>query len=316
MIPIPISGECVPNDPPNLRRALALSVAAALTTIALKGAAAATTGSVGLLSDALESGVNLVAAVTAYVSLRYAARPADATHTFGHEKIEFFSSGVEGVLVVLAGVSTVAFSATRLAVGGELHSVNLGVGLTLAATAINFAVGRHLVRVGRRADSLLVEADGQHLLSDVWTSLGVIAGLMLASLTGLPQLDAVAGVAVGVQITLIGARLMRRSFDGLMDRALEPTARAELRARLEAALPAGAKFHMLRTRRAGRRVFAEFHLLLDGKLPVSEAHRQAHAVEQELLAWRPELAVTVHIEPIDAVEAWETQELEQLGEKP
>ena len=304
----------MPPNPPNLRAAMGLSIAAALGTLALKGAGAAATGSVGLLADALESCVNLVAALTAYVSLRYASRPADATHTFGHEKIEFFSSGVEGVLVVLAGVSTVAFSGTRLAAGGELHRLDVGVALTFAATAINLGVGLHLVRLGRRANSLLVEADGQHLLSDVWTSVVVVVGLTLAALTGWSELDAVAGVVGGGQITLIGLRLMRRSFDGLMDRALEPAAQAELRERIEAALPAGAKFHMLRTRQAGRRVFAEFHLLLDGKLTVTESHRQAHEVEMRLLAWRPELAVTVHIEPIDDQAAWETQELEQLGE--
>lgn len=302
--------------PINLRRALLLSVAAALFTIALKSVAAAATGSIGLLSDALESGVNLAAAVTAYLSLRYAARPADATHTFGHEKIEFFSSGVEGVLVVVAGATTVVFSGVRLASGGELQHVDWGVGLTFVAAAVNFAVGRHLVKLGRQTNSLLVEADGQHLLSDVWTSVGVVVGLTLAVATGIVELDAVAGIVVGVQIARTGLRLLRRSFDGLMDRALEADVQAEMRRRIEAALPGGAKFHMLRTRRAGRRLFAEFHLLVPGETTVADAHRLAHAVEVKLLEWTAEMTVTVHVEPIDDADAWETTELKQLGETP
>jgi cation diffusion facilitator family transporter len=309
-------GDRVPPIPTDLRGAIRLSVAAALATIALKAAAAAATGSVGLLTDAVESGVNLVAAVTAYLSLRYSSRPADATHAFGHEKIEFFSSGVEGVLIVVAGATAVAFSAVRLAHGADLQRVDLGVGLTLLATGVNFAVGRHLVRLGRRAGSLLVEADGVHLLADVWTSVGVVVGLTLASATGRPELDALAGIVVGVQIARTGLRLLRRSFDGLMDRALEPAVQAELRQRIEAALPAQATFHMLRTRRAGRRVFVEFHLLVPGDTSVAAAHRLAHQVELRLHEWTPELDVTIHVEPIDEPAAWETAEMQRLGESP
>jgi cation diffusion facilitator family transporter len=301
---------------PNFRGAMLFSILAAVVTIGLKAIAYLATGSVGLFSDALESGVNLIAAVTGYVCLWYAARPPDATHTYGHEKIEFFSSGIEGVLIALAGVSTVGFAIHRLVVGGELQQIDLGVALTLVATFINFAVGMYLVRFGKKHNSLLVEADGQHLLSDVWTSLGIVLGLGFVVLTGLAWLDAVAGIAVGTHITYIGFHLVRRSFDGLMDRALRSEEQTALRASLQAALPTGATFHMLRTRQAGRRVFVEFHLLLDGNMTVSEAHRHAHEMEQKLRTERPELNVTIHIEPIHEQTAWEVQELQQLGETP
>jgi cation diffusion facilitator family transporter len=300
---------------PNLRGPIVLSIAAAVLTIGMKGAAYLITGSVGLFADALESGVNLLAAVTAYFSLWYAARPADPSHTYGHEKIEFFSSGLEGALVCVAGVGTAAYAVRHLIEPHELARLDLGVGITLAASAINFAVARVLLRVGRRHGSLVLEADGRHLMADVLTSLAVVLGLVLVWLTGVRQVDAAVALLVGLHITGIGLGLVRRSFDGLMDHALPAAEQAALREAIRAALPAGADFHLLRTRQAGRRKFADFHLLVDGSMRVRDAHVVAHRVEERLHAVLPGLEVTIHVEPVDEPGSWEADQLARLGEQ-
>src|SRR4051812_24155906 len=203
-----------------LRVPLLLSIAAALVTIGLKGAAYALTNSAGLLSDALESGVNLLAAVVAYASLAYANRPADQEHTYGHEKIEFFSSGIEGILVAVAGVGSIAYGVRALVSPVPLESLGLGIALSVVASVINLGVGLMLLRVGRAHGSIILEADGHHLMSDVLTSAGVLAGLGFVALTGVRELDAVVAMVVGASIIRTGLRLVRRSYDGLMDRAL------------------------------------------------------------------------------------------------
>jgi cation diffusion facilitator family transporter len=299
---------------PNLRGPILLSVAAAVVTIGMKAAAYLITGSVGLFSDALESGVNLLAALTAYLSLWYSARPADPNHAFGHEKIEFFSSGLEGVLVGVAGVGTAWYAADRLIHPAPLEALGLGGALALAASAINFAVARVLLVVGRRHGSMVLEADGHHLMTDVWTSVAVVGGLGLVWLTGVKELDALLALAVGLHIVWVGVGLVRRSFDGLMDHALPAAEVAGLRAAITAALPPGTTFHLLRTRQAGRRKFADFHLLVNGGLTVRAAHALAHQVEAELRATAPDLVVSTHVEPIDEQASWEAAELARLGE--
>lgn len=297
-----------------LRGPLLLSVAAAVVTIGLKGAAYTVTGSVGLFSDALESGVNLLAAVAASYSLWYANRPADPTHAYGHEKIEFFSSGLEGALVFVAGLGTAWLAVERLIFPRPLSRLDLGVALAVAASAINFGVALVLLRVGRRHNSVILQADGHHLMTDVLTSAAVVGGLGLAAVTGLAVLDPLLALAVGLNITFTGLKLVRRSFDGLMDRALPPEVQDEIRAAIRAALPAGAHFHRLRTRRAGRRTFADFHLLVDGGMTVRDGHAIAHDVEVTLHAAFAGLEVTTHIEPIDDERSWEEAELRRLGE--
>src|SRR5262245_50391973 len=177
--------------PADLRTPILLSVAAAVLTIGMKAVAYAVTGSVGLFSDALESGVNLVAALTAAVSLWYAARPADPSHAFGHEKIEFFSSGLEGVLIAVAGLGTVWYAVDRLLHQRLLESLGLGLVLSVAASSVNLIAAIVLIRAGRRHGSIVLEADGHHLLTDVWTTVGVVVGLLLAWLTGFTFLDPV-----------------------------------------------------------------------------------------------------------------------------
>jgi cation diffusion facilitator family transporter len=300
--------------PAHLRWPVALSVAAAVVTIGVKSAAYAVTGSVGLFSDALESGVNLLAAVTAAFALWYSSRPADPSHTYGHEKFEFFSSGLEGLLVLLAGVGTAAYAVQRLLFPRELTALELGTVLALAASAINFAVARVLSAAGRRHHSIVLEANGRHLMTDVWTSVGVVAGLALVRVTGLWWLDPVLALAIGLHITHTGCELVRRSFDGLMDHALPAAERERLREVIRANLPAGAQFHGLKTRRAGARRFAEFHLLVDGDLSVRQAHALADRIEAALAAAVPGLDVTTHVEPVDEVGSWEGDYLRRIGE--
>ena len=271
-----------------LRRLALLSVFAAVATIAMKTVAYSITGSAGLLSDALESGVNLLAAVTAYISLWYAARPADATHTFGHEKIEFFASGLEGVLILIAGLGTLGIAIERLIVPQPLESLGLGLILSGLAALINLAVAIILLRAGHRYHSVVIEADGHHLMADVFTTFGVLAGLGLVALTGWVTLDPLLALAVGGLILVTGFRLIRRSFNGLMDHALPPEVQQEMRDAIRAALSEGTDFHALRTRLAGHRMFAEFHLLVPGRRSVSDAHALSHQVMDQSVSEVPD----------------------------
>src|SRR5262245_897194 len=214
---------------PRLKLPIQLSILAAVVTMGLKTAAWWMTGSVGLLSDAAESLVNLVAAVFAFLALNYAARPVDREHTYGHEKIEFFASGLEGGLILIAAL-TIAWSALDRLIGEhEVKRLDLGLSLSLAATLVNLAVASVLLRAGRRYHSIVLEADGQHLMTDVWTSAAVLAGLGLVWLTGTLWLDPAIALLMAGYIMATGWRLARRSFDGLMDRALPDDEVARLR---------------------------------------------------------------------------------------
>lgn len=296
-------------SPRGLRGLVLLSVLAAFLTIGLKGLAAWLTRSVGLLADALESGINLLAAITAYLSLHYAHRPADATHTYGHEKIEFFSAGLEGALVVVAGIGTAWMAVNRLIHPAPLESLGLGTAMSLGASAINFAVGVLLVRVGHREQSIVLEADGRHLLTDVWTSVGVVAGLVVVWSTGLLVLDPVIAILVGLNIVFTGLRLLRRSVDGLMDHALAVDQQEALREAIRVHTPPGTAFHALRTRQAGARKFADFHLLVPGATSVRDGHDLGVKVEEALKRALPGIEVTIHIEPIEDQKSWEDNAL-------
>ncbi len=302
--------------PSHLRGPVALSIAAAVVTIGMKGTAYAVTGSVGLFSDALESGVNLFAAIIAYVSLAIAARPADRNHAYGHEKIEYLSSGLEGALIIAAGLGTAGYAIRRIVYPEPLANLEVGAIVALAASVVNFAVARVLLHHGRKHRSIVLEADGKHLMSDVWTSVGVVCGIGLVFVTGFQLLDPLVAAAVGLNIIWTGGDLVRRSFDGLMDHALPTAEQEQIRAVIAARLPPGAAFHALRTRQAGARRFAEFHLLVAGDLSVRDAHHLGHAIEGDLVAALPGLEVVFHVEPVDERESWEGELLEQLGEQP
>lgn len=287
-----------------LKYPILLSIAAAVLTVAMKSAAYFLTGSVGLLSDAVESVVNVAAAGTAYLSLHYAARPVDESHTYGHEKIEFFSSGLEGVLIVAAAGAIAWYAIHRLLVAEPLQPVGLGLALALAASAINGMAAVVLLRAGRASGSIILEADGRHLLADVWTSIGVVAGLCLVWLTGLHWMDPVLALAVSLLILRTGGDLARRSFNGLMDHALPTGEQAAVRSAIEKHLGPDMDYHALRTRQAGRRRFVDFHLLVPGRLTVQQAHTLTGEVEEAVRDVLPEVEVSVHIEPIEDKAAW------------
>jgi cation diffusion facilitator family transporter len=299
---------------PSLKQAVLLSIAAAVVTLLLKAAGWLLTGSVGLLSDAAESLINLAAAGFAYVSLAYAAKPVDESHTYGHEKIEYFSSGLEGGLILFAALGIAAFAVYRLVAPQPLPLETLGVGMafTLAATAVNAAVGQYLLRLGRRRHSIVLEADGQHLMSDVWTSGGVLLGLGLVLLTGVKELDSVVALAVSASLLWTAAGLVRRSFKGLMDHALPEEELAKVRAAVEGRLRPGTAYHALRTRQAGARRFVDFHLLVPGTMPVREAHALGDRVEEAVKEALPGAEVTVHIEPIEEQASWQDSALAPL----
>lgn len=292
-----------------LRYPIHLSIAAAVLTIGLKAIAYWMTGSVGLLSDAVESLVNLFAAGTAYLSLIYAARPVDESHTYGHEKIEFLSSGLEGALILLAALGIAWYAVGRLLRPEPLEPLGPGLVVAAVAAAINGAVGILLVRVGRLERSIVLEANGRHLLTDVLTSVGVVLGLGLVWLTGREVLDPILALVVSVIILWTAASLLRRSFHGLMDHALPSEELAAVRAAVEAHLGPDMHYHALRTRQAGSRRFVEFHLLVPGHLTVRQAHALTGEIEVAVKEALPGAQVTVHIEPIEDRTAWEDSEL-------
>jgi cation diffusion facilitator family transporter len=297
-----------------LRRLVLLSVVAAVLTLGLKFLAYWLTGSVGLLSDAAESVVNLVAAAGAYVAVRYAALPVDASHTYGHEKIEFFSSGLEGVLILVAAVGIAWYAVQRLVVPEELHALDVGTGVGLAATLVNLGVAQLLLRAGKVHRSIVLEADGRHLMTDVWTSAGVLAGLVLVWLTGQVWLDPVIALVVAANIVRTAVDLVWRSFNGLMDHALPEGEQAKVRAAIQAQLAPGLTFHALRTRQAGSRRFADFHLLVPGEWTVRQAHELIGRIEEAVAAALPDIEVTVHVEPIEERASWEDSALLALEE--
>lgn len=283
---------------PHLSLAL-LSLVAAVASVGLKFAAYQRTGSVGLFSDAVESLANVVASSTALFALWYAARPADREHPYGHEKIEFFSSGVEGGLILVAAL-WIGFSAVERFLHPVLpESLGYGMALVLASTAINFVVGWRLLREGRRTGSIVLEADGHHLMADVWTTLGVVAGLLLVLWTKEPRLDPALAALVALNILRVGWSLVRRSFDGLMDHALEGAEDAKIRAAIEGEMLPGMKYHALRTRRSGTRRFVDYHLLVPGRLHVKAAHDCEVDIGRSIEAAVPGIEVIAHIEPLE-----------------
>lgn len=291
------------------RLPILLSILAAVVTLGMKMTAYWLTDSVSLLSDAAESLVNLVAAVTAFVCLWYSAQPVDATHTYGHEKIEFFSSGLEGMLILVAAGGIAWYAVKRLLHLQDLVQLELGTLLSFGASLINLAVARVLIRVGRRTNSIILEADGQHLMTDVWTSFGVVIGLTLVYLTGWLWIDPVLALVVAANIVWTAWDLLARSFNGLMDHALPEVEQHKVRAAIEAHLKPGLFYHALRTRQAGARKFVDFHLLLPGNWTVEEAHTLGEQIEQAVRDALPGAEVQVHIEPVESEAAWQDSEL-------
>jgi len=292
------------STPTSLTRYAWLSIAAAISTILLKGVAWQLTGSVGLLSDAIESFVNLAGALMALWMLTLAAQPADAAHPHGHGKAEYFSSAFEGFLILLAALSIGYAAITRLLDPQPLEAVGVGLVVSVVASIINFATSVVLMRVGKKHNSITLEADAHHLMTDVWTSIGVISGVGLVAWSGWLWLDPVIALLVAANIVWTGFQLMRRSADGLMDRAL-PTEKLEKIDRLLAAYRRqGLEFHALRTRQAGSRAFVTLHVLVPGHWSVQEGHDWAGRIEADIRKTLDYADVTTHLEPIgDPIEA-------------
>jgi cation diffusion facilitator family transporter len=303
----------MPPAPP--RYPLVLSILAAMLTVGLKACAYWLTGSVGMLSDALESVVNLMAAITAFFSLRYAARPVDSSHTYGHEKIEYFSSGLEGLLILIAAVGIAWYAVNRLLHPEPLEPLGSGLAILALAGLINGAVAVLLLRTGKKCGSIILEADGKHLLTDAWTSAGVLAGLGMVALTKKVIFDPIIAILVSGNILWTAVDLMRRSFNGLMDHALPDTEQEQVRSAIRQHLGPDMDYHALRTRQAGTRRFADFHLLVPGRSSVHDAHALASRIEAAIQAALPGIEVAIHIEPIEERQAWEDSALLPLEQQ-
>jgi cation diffusion facilitator family transporter len=295
-----------------LERYAWLSVVAAIATIGLKTLAWWLTDSVGLLSDALESLVNLAAALLALSMLRLAASPPDENYPYGLSKAEYFSAGIEGALIVVAAAGIVWTAAPRLAAPQPLEMPYEGLTLTIVATAINYGVALVLLRAGRQYNSITLEADGRHLMTDVWTSAGVIAGVALVYITGWLRLDALIALAVSAHILWTGFGLVRRSVRGLLDPAISVEDQAEVTKLIdEYSRRYGVSFHAVRTRQAGARRFVSFHLLVPDAWTVAQAHRLSEEIEARMRAMVPNAAIFTHIEPISDPASYEDQELDR-----
>jgi cation diffusion facilitator family transporter len=282
------------------------SVGTSILTMALKASAYLLTGSVGLLSDALESGVNLVAALVALATLSYASSGEDADHNFGHEKAEYFSSGIEGALIFVAAGAIIWSALPRLAAPQPIEQVGIGLGLSVLAAGANLLCGWFLLKGARDHRSITLEADAHHLLTDVWTTAGVIAAVAVVYFTGWLILDPIIAIAVAMQILWIGWVLIRRSFEGLMDKAIPGDERGKIVAVLEQQVKAaGGDYHRLRTRVSGKKSFVDVHVLVPGSMSVRDGHDLAHRVEQEIAATIPHVEVLTHLEAIEDEKSWD-----------
>lgn len=288
-----------------------LSVAAALVTMALKGLAWWLTGSVGLLSDALESTVNLAGALMAVSMLALAARPADEDHAYGHGKAEYFASGLEGGLILIAALAIAYAAVQRLLHPMPLEQIGLGLVLAVVAALVNLGVALVLLRAGKRHDSITLRANAQHLLTDVWTTAGVVLAVAAVSLTGWLWLDPVVALVVAANIVWAGWRIVGNSVHGLMDRSLPEAELATIRAVLDRHTGPHVRYHALRTRQAGRRRFISLHVLVPGTWSVRQGHQLLEQIEADLRGALPNASVFTHLEPLGDPAALNDLELDR-----
>lgn len=289
----------LPTQRASLTRFAWLSIAAALTTIALKTSAYFLTGSVGLLSDAVESLVNLAGALMALGMLTIAARPPDDDHTFGHSKAEYFASGVEGLLILSAALAIGYTAVSRLLDPQPLEQMGVGLLVSSAASLVNFVVARILLQAGKKYHSITLEADAKHLMTDVWTSVGVIGGLAVAAVSGWSILDPLVALAVAANIVWTAIDLLRRSVNGLMDAALPEAEQQQIATIMAQYRQKQVDFHALRTRQAASRRFISVHLLVPGNWTVHDAHHIAEDFESDIRSALGDAIIHTHLEPID-----------------
>ena len=296
--------QAEPNDMMQNRTSLTrfawLSIAAAITTILLKTGAYFLTSSVGLLSDAIESLVNLVGALMALGMLTIAARPADESHVYGHSKAEYFASVTEGLLILAAAIGIISAAVNRLLHPRPLEQLGLGLVVSIVASLINFIVSRVLLREGKNRQSITLEADAHHLMTDVWTSIGVIGGVAIAGVTGWQILDPLIAIAVALNIVWTGFQLVNRSVSGLMDAALPVQEQDLIKSVMEKYRNKGVNFHALRTRQAAARRFVSVHMLVPGEWTVHDAHHIAEDFEADIRsALGGVVTVFTHMEPAE-----------------
>lgn len=294
------TSEIIEMQRNSLSRFAWLSILAAILTIALKASAYFYTGSVGLLSDALESVINLIAAIVALWIIKIAAQPPDDDHAFGHDKAEYFASGIEGTLIFFAAFGIVYTAVPRIFAPQPLEHLGVGLIVSLAATTINLFVGLLLIKVGKREHSIVLEADGQHLLTDVWTSVGVVVGILIVGLSGWTIVDPIIALLVAVNIVWTGFKLIKRSALGLMDTAISPETSKEIISILDNYVAAqGIAYHALRTRQSGARHFISVHILVPDEWTVQKGHDLTEEIEMEILKAVPESTVFTHLEPLE-----------------
>jgi cation diffusion facilitator family transporter len=299
------------NNRAHLTRYAWLSIAAACLTIGMKSAAYFLTGSVGLLSDALESLVNLAGAVMALAMLTIAARPADEDHAYGHTKAEYFSSGFEGALILVAAVMITVTAVRRLISPEPLEQVGLGLVISIAASLVNLGVALVMLPAAKRYNSITLEADARHLLTDVWTSVGVIIGVALVAITGWLRLDPLVALIVAANIIWTGVRIIRKSIRGLMDIAIPIEEQDALRKVLEPYEQTGVQFHALRTRQSASRRFISFHVLVPGEWSVHQGHQLLENIEADIRNAIPEVTVFTHLESLEDPASWNDSALDR-----
>ena len=295
----------------SLTRFAWLSIAAAVVTIGLKTIAWWITGSVGLLSDAMESVVNLVGGFMALAMLTVAERPADENHPYGHGKAEYFSSGVEGTLILIAALSIGVAAVDRLISPRPLEEIGIGLAVSIAASLVNFGVALLLLRVGSKRNSITLEANARHLLTDVWTSVGVVAGVGMVAWTGWQRLDPIVALAVAANIIWTGVGIVRRSVGGLMDTALPVEDRVAVWQVLKGHEQAGVKFHALWTRQAGVRKFISLHVLVPGDWTVQRGHQLLERIEDDIRQAVRDSTVFTHLESLDDPTSWDDETLDR-----
>ncbi len=295
----------------SLTRFAWLSIAAALLTILLKATAYLLTGSVGLLSDALESFVNLAGAVMALAMLTIAARPADEDHVYGHSKAEYFSSGVEGTLILIAAISIGATAILRLITPRPLEQIGLGIAVSAGASVINLIVAQILLRASKRDNSITLEANSQHLMTDVWTSVGVTLGVGAVVLTGWQRLDPIVALIVAANIIWSGIHIVRKSVLGLMDTALPVDEQLVVQKVLDKHMQKHVQYHALRTRQSGSRRFVSLHVLVPGNWTVQRGHQFLERIEADIRQVLPSVTVFTHLESLNDPASWEDIDLDR-----
>jgi cation diffusion facilitator family transporter len=298
-------------SPTSLTKFAWLSIGAAVVTIAMKLTAYLLTGSVGLLSDALESFVNLAGAAMALAMLTLAAKPADEEHAYGHTKAEYFSSGVEGALIVITALSIGIAAVERWQHPRPISDIGQGLSIAVSASLVNLIVALIIRRAAARFESIVLEADAQHLMTDVWTSVGVVIGVGAVGLTGWQSLDPVVALLVAVNILAAGVRIVRKSALGLLDTALPAAEITRLRTVLDRYQVGGVQYHALRTRQSGSRRFVSLHVLVPGQWSVDRGHHLLEKIEADLRGALPNVAVFTHLESLSDPASYQDQTLDR-----